>query len=259
MEVLTSNCSPASCACCPMIEYSCSSKSERNTLSLFNVILDCSILPHIQNIIDPGSNRCREERVILRRQFSTFPRSSRCALASVVIPIIAFIGVLISWLMEERKSLLARLASSASASACSNVFLAPALRSHRLCHILTHNTDHLMVPVPQSILSLLIPDLILLQIGKDKIISSWSFLQGGQACSVIQSIVQPPLPSLPERIFLNIRKPAVNAGPPGFQDLKHRLMRIQGNVPASQVNDSQHLKCIGHHIQQPLLLSLQNP
>ena len=30
-------------------------------------------------------------------------------------------------------------------------------------------------------------------------------------------------------------------------------MRIQGNIPASQVNDSQHLKGIGHHIQKPLL------
>ena len=59
-------------------------------------------------------------------------------------------------------------------------FLAPALRSHRLCHILTHNTDHLMVPVPPEYINLLIPDLILLQIGKDKIISSWSFLQAGK-------------------------------------------------------------------------------
>ena len=59
-------------------------------------------------------------------------------------------------------------------------FLAPALRSHCLCHILAHNTDHLMVPVPPEYINLFIPPLILLQTGKDKIISPRPFLQAGE-------------------------------------------------------------------------------
>ena len=47
-----------------------------------------------------------------------------------------------------------------------------------------------MVPVPPEYINLLIPDLILLQIGKDKIISSWSFLQAGM-CDELSLVVAP--------------------------------------------------------------------
>ena len=47
-----------------------------------------------------------------------------------------------------------------------------------------------MVPVPPEYINLLIPDLILLQIGKDKIISSWSFLQAGM-CDEISVVIAP--------------------------------------------------------------------
>ena len=61
--------------------------------------------------------RCPEDRDIFFRQSATRSLSSIWTAASSVMPMIAFIGVRMSWLMAERNSLLPRLASSARASA----------------------------------------------------------------------------------------------------------------------------------------------
>ena len=62
-------------------------------------------------------SRCLEEKVILDRQSSTRAGSSTEAAAMVVMPIMAFKGVRISWLIRDKNSLLAVLACSAASMA----------------------------------------------------------------------------------------------------------------------------------------------
>ena len=54
------------------------------------------------------------DSVIFARQSSTFSGCPSFMRASSVMPMMAFIGVRISWLMRERKSLLALLAATAA-------------------------------------------------------------------------------------------------------------------------------------------------
>ena len=65
--------------------------------------------------------RCLEEKLILWRQSTTRPWFWIWAAAMVAIPMMAFMGVRISWLMRERKSRLAVLACCALASASLSV------------------------------------------------------------------------------------------------------------------------------------------
>ncbi len=65
-------------------------------------------------------SRCLPAVVIFARQSLILSLSSICVSAIAVSPIIAFIGVRISWDIRERKSILALLALSASRNACSS-------------------------------------------------------------------------------------------------------------------------------------------
>ena len=69
--------------------------------------------------------RCFPERLIFFRHSSTLSRSSMCAAAIAVIPMMAFMGVRISWLMLERNRLFALLAALALSRAL--------LRASRCC------------------------------------------------------------------------------------------------------------------------------
>ena len=117
------NCRPPSFACGDMMADNCSTNSGKSIFIWFNVIFDRSILL-ISSTSLMRLNRCLLEIEIFCRQSATRSRLSIWAAASVVIPTIAFIGVLISWLMEDRNPLFARLASSARSSACSNACFA---------------------------------------------------------------------------------------------------------------------------------------
>ena len=109
---------PACSACGPIIPEICSNNSGSTIAVLFNVICERSILL-MSRISLMRLSRWLDETDIFFRQSATFSLSSRCAVASVVIPMIAFIGVRISWLMAERKSLFARFAFLASTRAFS--------------------------------------------------------------------------------------------------------------------------------------------
>ena len=86
--------------------------SERLNSSSDNTNFPLSILDISKtSFIRP--KRCLLETVILLRQSIILGVSSICIAAIDVIPIMAFIGVLISWDICERKSLLAWLAASA--------------------------------------------------------------------------------------------------------------------------------------------------
>ena len=61
------------------------------------------------------------ETVIFSRASSTRLFSSMCMAAIEVMPRMAFMGVRMSWLMRERKSLLARLAASARDTARASI------------------------------------------------------------------------------------------------------------------------------------------
>ena len=87
--------------------------SRNENSSRFSVSLPLSILDMSSTSLMSPS-RCRLERVIFRRQSRTWSGLSMFAVAMAVMPTIAFIGVRMSWLMLERNSLLAWLASSAS-------------------------------------------------------------------------------------------------------------------------------------------------
>ena len=87
----------------------------------FSVIWERSIL-FISRISLIRLNRCLDEMDIFCRQSATLSRSPIWAIARAVMPITAFMGVRISWLMVERKSLFARFASSARARASSSAF-----------------------------------------------------------------------------------------------------------------------------------------
>ena len=87
--------------------------SRREIWSIFIFSLPLSILlMSSTSLIRPS--RCLLERAILLRQFCSCCLLSMLAVAMAVMPTMAFIGVRISWLMLERKSLLALLAFSAS-------------------------------------------------------------------------------------------------------------------------------------------------
>ena len=58
-------------------------------------------------------SKCLEEKVIFERQSSTLAGSLTTAAAMVVIPMMAFNGVRISWLILDKNSLFAMLACSA--------------------------------------------------------------------------------------------------------------------------------------------------
>lgn len=81
-----------------------------------------------------------DDTEIFLRQSDTLALLSICASASAVMPVMAFIGVRISWLMEERKSLLARFASSAAESAFSSAALF--FRSDRIRSVTSARTRH---------------------------------------------------------------------------------------------------------------------
>ena len=87
--------------------------------SFFSSILPLSIrlISRISLISD---SRKREEMPILEMQSATCSSSPMCWAAMVLIPMIAFMGVRISWLMRERKSDLAALACSAATSAAAS-------------------------------------------------------------------------------------------------------------------------------------------
>ena len=59
-------------------------------------------------------SRCLPDTSILPRQSRTRSGALRFARAIAVMPIIAFMGVRISWDMEERKSVLAEFATRAA-------------------------------------------------------------------------------------------------------------------------------------------------
>ena len=101
---------------------SCSTSPERDMLIRFRVILELSILL-MSRISLTRLSRCLEDTDIFFRQSATLSLSSKWAAARAVIPVIAFMGVRISWLMADRNSLFALLASSARASASSSIFL----------------------------------------------------------------------------------------------------------------------------------------
>ena len=102
---------PFACACgsIRLAIPSASSFMLKEPISSF--ILPLSILD-ISRISLIRLSRYWEERSIFLRQSSTLSGSSFSLMAIPVIPMIAFIGVRISWDMRERKSLLARLAKS---------------------------------------------------------------------------------------------------------------------------------------------------
>ena len=97
-----------SCRSSPMLNSS-SDKISR-PLSIFD-ISNTSLIRLSNNLDAP---------LIFSIQSSSRSRSSTCALAMAVIPMIAFMGVRISWLMRARKSDLAWLAFSAESSASFN-------------------------------------------------------------------------------------------------------------------------------------------
>ena len=80
----------------------------RCTFSSLRLILPLSIRDMSSTSLIRDS-KCPEAAVILFRHDSTFSLSSRFFKAIFVIPIIPFIGVLMSWDMEEKKAVLARL------------------------------------------------------------------------------------------------------------------------------------------------------
>ena len=100
------NSSPAARAWGAIMAESCSISWGREIRIWFKVIFDRSILL-ISNTSLIRLSRCLEEMEIFCRQSATRSRSPICATAKAVIPIMAFMGVRISWLMAERKSLFA--------------------------------------------------------------------------------------------------------------------------------------------------------
>ena len=90
--------------------------SIKSKVSLDSVIFPVSILD-ISRISLSSDKRYLDEVSILSKQSFTRTGSSIFNLPMVLIPIIAFIGVLISWLILERKSDLALLAAFAAARA----------------------------------------------------------------------------------------------------------------------------------------------
>ena len=87
--------------------------------SLLSSILPLSIRL-ISRISLINDNRNREEMPILEIQSSTCSSSPMDWAAMVLMPMMAFMGVLISWLIRERKSLLAALACSAATRAAAS-------------------------------------------------------------------------------------------------------------------------------------------
>ena len=85
------------------------------------VILSLSILDMSSTSL-MSISRCLEEKLIFCRQSSTREASPAEAAAMVVMPMMALRGVRISWLMRERKSLLAELARSAVSMASRNAW-----------------------------------------------------------------------------------------------------------------------------------------
>ena len=97
--------------------------SRRERGSSCNESLPLSILD-ISSISLISPSRCRLDTLIFFRQERTLGGLSRLLMARLVIPIIPFIGVRISWLILERNSFFALLERSAEARARSAVFLA---------------------------------------------------------------------------------------------------------------------------------------
>ena len=107
-----------SLTCGVMIESRLSTVSGRSKSSSDNPKLPLSIFAiSSTSLIRPS--KCRLEAVIFVRQSFTRSGSSKYIEAMAVSPIMEFIGVRMSWLMELRKSVFARLARSASQKASS--------------------------------------------------------------------------------------------------------------------------------------------
>ena len=92
-----------------IISREVSIRLERLNSSLARVVLPLSIWL-ISNTSLISASRWRLDEEILPRQSKTRSLSSICAMAMVVIPMIPFIGVRISWDILERKFVLAALA-----------------------------------------------------------------------------------------------------------------------------------------------------
>ena len=96
LPTLTSNCSFLALACGRMIATRSRTSSGRTNSSSFKAILPLSILlMSSTSLIKPS--KCLDEAEILPRQSLIFKGSSRCIPAIVVMPMMAFIGVRISW------------------------------------------------------------------------------------------------------------------------------------------------------------------
>ena len=91
-------------------------KSTMSNCSCVSSKLPASILLKSSTSLS-SPNKCVLDISIFLKQSETFSSSPTCILAMAVIPIIAFIGVLISWLIRERKSDFASLACLADSYA----------------------------------------------------------------------------------------------------------------------------------------------
>ena len=117
----------ATLKCCPcdsvwgyMMETMESIRLGRSNSSWWTASFPLSILDMSKTSLS-SDMRCLEEKLILWRQSATRPWFWIWAAAMVAIPMMAFMGVRISWLMRERKSRLAVLACCALASASLSV------------------------------------------------------------------------------------------------------------------------------------------